>query len=324
MNIAGVVIKRNWLWSALVLMLVCIFDSPEAKGGTDDLSEFLIPVDNSSSSEVVPRSGMKVSGRKRSGYLCSSKQGIRICKDPVSGEAISFTLFNVGSPKIVPEGQGLERSYRFKFEGRELQNIKMAVVEKSSVTGRASHLLMISSIYFFPRKVLPALRLIGKDTELRVLELELPTGERVCFDNETKEITGGVLNEDAPMDTNPNRHKRRFAKVSYNGGGVMIRVDQRGSTPEEAVVWGQKKMAAISYGSRTCKLSPEQLWEQDSGWFDFKFSTDESLYKFLKKACGWNDMELPIELPENTFTCQTALESHNRFYFSSGYIAENP
>lgn len=167
---------------------------------------------------------------------------------------------------------------------------------------------MRTSIYFFPRRVIPTLSLIENDSGRDVLELELPTGELVCFDRENKEIIGGVLHEDAPMDTNPDRHNRRFAKISYTGGGITIRVDQRGSTLEKAVVCRQKKMATISFGSRSCKMSPVQLWEQDSGWFDFMFPTDDLLYKFLRESCGWKDLELPIELPADSFSCRQVLE----------------
>lgn len=309
MNKTRFVIYRRWMWCALVFTILFSFDSHGAIGAAEELSEFLLPIQKPAFSEFIPRSESKISQRKRIGFLCSSKQGIRICRDPDSGEAISFTLFNLGSPHIVPPGKNLERSYRFRFDGRELQNVKMRVFERPSPTGRASHLLMISSIYFFPRKVLPTLSLIENDSVMNVLELELPTGERVCFDTETKEIIGGVLKEDAPMDTNPDRHKRRFAKLSYSGGGVTIRVDQRGSSPEQAVVWGQNKMAIISFGDRTCKLSPSKLWEQDSGWFDFKFPTDVLLYEFLRKSCGWTDLELPTELPEDSFSCRELLKS---------------
>ena len=309
MNKTRVVSHRRWLWCTLTFTLVLSYDSLVATGASDDLSEFLLPIRKQADSEFIPRIAADKSAKRRSGILCSSQQGIRICTDPVSGEAVSFTLFNLGSPHIVPHGQSFERSYRLKFEGRYLQNIKMTIFEQPSPTERASHSLMRTSIYFFPRKVIPTLSLIENNSGRDVLELELPTGERVCFDRENKEIIGGVLNEDAPIDANPDRHNRRFAQVSYKGGGITIRVDQRGSTPEKAVVWGQKKMATISFGNRTCKLSPEKLWEQDSGWFDFMFPTDTILYKFLRKSCDWNDIELPTDLPASSFSCREALES---------------
>ncbi|MCC6544669.1 MAG: hypothetical protein IT392_09235 [Nitrospirae bacterium] len=195
-----------------------------------------------------------------------------------------------------------------------MQNIRMTISEQTMPAGKTSHTLMRTSIYFFPRKVLPTLSLIENDSGGNVLELELPTGERVCFDRETKEIIGGVLHEDAPMDTNPDRHKRRFAQITYSGDGVTIRVDQRGEAPEKAVVWGQKKTATITFGKKNCKLSPAQLWEQDLGWFDFLFPADAELYKFLRDSCDWNDLELPIDLPDDSFTCRKVLDSPKEVY----------
>lgn len=98
-----IVFYCRWFWCALVFILVFSFDSPGTIGATDDLSEFLAPIKKPAGSEVFPISAIKKSAKRRIGFLCSSKQGIRLCKDPESGEAISFTLFNLGSPHIVPQ-----------------------------------------------------------------------------------------------------------------------------------------------------------------------------------------------------------------------------
>jgi hypothetical protein len=287
----------------VTFVFFCAQPGPGA-AASDDLNEFLArtgkPIVTESVSQIEPDDFTP----KSVGSVCSEREGIRICQVPKSGAVVSFTLINSGSPTIVPQDQGVDRSYRLRFESQTLRNAKMMISEKSRPAGKTSHIFMRTSLYFFPRKVLPTLSLIENEAGRGVLELRLPTGERVCFDRKTKEILGGVLREDGPMDTNPDRFSRRFARVSYTGRGVMIRVDQRGESPEKAEVWGVRKSAIVSFAKNTCKISPTLLWEQESGWFRFRLPTDVAFSRVLRIACGWRAFKFPTDLADDASVCR--------------------
>ena len=87
-------------------------------------------------------------------------------------------------------------------------------------------------------------------------------GEKAVFDAKNKEILGGVLAETGPIDMSPDRFARKFARLRYTGQGIMVRSDQRGESPRSAEVWGQKLTATVVWGSKTCKLSPADIWQQ--------------------------------------------------------------
>ncbi|MDX1654245.1 MAG: hypothetical protein R3310_03415 [Candidatus Competibacteraceae bacterium] len=225
---------------------------------------------------------------------------LRVFYSPLgSGDKIiGFSLTNTGSDRVNPTGPRMaggvpKREYRFRFRQRARQNIFLQVHEFAIPNGRDSETSMYSSLYFFPRKVLPSVRLL----EGQGIEVTLPTGEKVVFDQDTKEIIKGVLDEYAPIDTSPNRHARHFARVAYRGKGVLIRINQRGETPETEYIWGRSvaKFAEISYRGRSCKVRANKLWyqDQDRGSPYFLYPTDEEFRdKILIPECGWPDVEL--------------------------------
>lgn len=292
----GVCLPRRIGTLVLALLL-----SGAATAASDDLHRFLARIGKPITSQSASRNGVNTAIPAYVGATCKEQEGIRICQVPESGEIVSFSIINSGSPRIVPKG--LERSYRLRFQGYALHNAKMMIQEKSKPTGKDSHFIQRTSLYFFPRKTLPTLKLIESSAKGGVLELRLPTGERVCFDRNTKQIVGGVLREDGPLDANPDRYHRHFARVSYKGRGVMIRVDQRGETPEEAAAFGVAKRATILFGNRTCRVSPSLLWEQTSGWYAFRFPTDAGFYAFLQKTCRWNKIDFQTEIADDSSTC---------------------
>ncbi len=273
----------------------------------DGLDEFLARIQRPATSESISRMQLEDFSLESVQLICSERASIRICQIPGTGEVASFAIVNRGSPNIVPPDQNLDRSYWVQFQGHALHNAKLAIAEKSRPSGKASHILMRTSLYFFPRTVMPGLTLLRNANEQGVLDLRLPTGEHVCFDMRSKEIIGGALRETAPMDTNPDRFSRHFPRISYRGNGVMVRVDQRGGTPEQAVVWGVRKTAMGSFERKSCRIPPPLLWEQTSGWFSFLYQTDEALYTKIRHLCGWKNVTLPEKIPERHGTCEALL-----------------
>jgi hypothetical protein len=213
-------------------------------------------------------------------------------------EIIGFIITNNGSPRVnpyavnFPGSQKPERGYKFEFEQRAKQAIHLEIFETANPAGRISHWFMHSAIYFFPRKILPAIEYIEAES---IFKVTLPTNEVVNFGSVTKEIVSGVLQETAVMDNNPNRFSRKFAKINYSGNGVMVRIDQRGGTPESEFVFETrlKKFATITYKDKTCKVSAPKLWNQKGAGDEtayFLFPSDEEFaQKILIDECGWTD-----------------------------------
>jgi len=220
------------------------------------------------------------------------------------GESIEeFSFVNRYSPRVNPQGRGWQggprRHYTFRFPEKARQQIHMAVFDWSDPpSGRDSDGSMISHFYFFPRKVVPSIQVVRDG---RALEVTLPTGETVLFDKATKEIISGPLVETGPIDTSPNRHGRDFARIDYTGFGTVVRIDQRGESPEEERPWGMAvdKFAVIKNQGRTCRVRPGELWYQpnrrgnnEDSRFYFLFSTDAAFYQtILAGKCGWRDVQ---------------------------------
>ncbi|MEZ5582697.1 MAG: hypothetical protein R3F37_07965 [Candidatus Competibacteraceae bacterium] len=218
---------------------------------------------------------------------------------------IGFSFANIGSPKINPYGSRSaasvpRREFAFKFRQRARQGIHMEVYEFAIPDGRDSHTAMHSSLYFFPRRVLPSFNFEEGGKHLKVM---LPTGEPVIFDGATKEIVAGALREDGPIDRNRNRRAREFAKLSYRGPGVVVRIDQRGEVPESEYLWGKQvpKYAVIENGARTCKVRANKLWYQGNGKGSnyFLYSTDEDFRrKILVGECGWQGFQFTDQIAQ--------------------------
>jgi len=222
-----------------------------------------------------------------------------------SNSLIGFSFANVGSPNINPHGgRGAasvpRREFSFKYPQRARQGIHMEVYEFAIPNGRDSHTAMHSSLYFFPRRVLPS---FGFENGSRHLKVVLPTGEPVLFDRMTKEIVAGVLREDGPIDRNRNRRNRKFARLSYRGQGVMVRINQRGEVPESEYLWGKRvpKYAVIQNGDRTCKVRAKKLWHQGYGKGSnyFLYPTDEGFRrKILVGECGWKGFKFSDQVAQ--------------------------
>lgn len=202
-----------------------------------------------------------------------------------------FDIRNEGSPKINPQGHGAFRTYSFIAPESARQDLSLEIEESGCTKGSEcndSEWTMGTILLFFPRKTIPSIRKLPNGD----LETTLPTDEKVTFDGKTGEISGGVLSENAPMDYSTNRHSRKFCNIGYSGKGILVRSDQRGDNTRSSVVWGQKKMATITWGKKICKVSPAEIWEQKEGSGNpCRFGTDASFYSMLNKKCNWNVSE---------------------------------
>ena len=213
---------------------------------------------------------------------------------------IGFSVRNDGSPTINPVGlrrKGARREYAFHFADRARENIYLAINDDVKITGRFSHDNMFRELHFFPRKQLPALRV---DHAKGLLEVTLPTGEPVLFDQDSMELVGGALKE-SPIDFNRSRHLRHNPEVRYKGEYLVVTVAQRGEAPRRAEVWGQTKYAEAYYPAKykkACRLSPKYIWDQNpkKGDNDPKLTmlhkSDAELFAAVERQCGWDLAQL--------------------------------
>jgi hypothetical protein len=200
-----------------------------------------------------------------------------------------FTLRNSSSPRVNPVGAGVHRDFSFSAPENARQELGLFVYEWGcpDAGGDDSACSMLSEILFFPRRMIPSVRLTPDGA---AYEATLPTGETVLFDARTKEIVGGVLTEASPIDTNKDRHARGFAALRYTGSGIMVRSDQRGDSPRSSLVWGQKKFATVTWESKTCRISTADVWKQDASGAGSAnlYTTDDGFFALLRGKCGWN------------------------------------
>lgn len=213
----------------------------------------------------------------------STEGPYQISVEESTGAVVGFSFFNEGANRIVPRksepGMGPDRTFGFHFQSRARQNIFLSITDAPN---EYLSQLMESYFFLFPRKVLPAIEwntLPGQGSQIRVT---LPTGETMDVNGETREIVGGVLQETAPIDLQPDRFKRKFSRVRYQGTGVLLRVDKRGGDPR------LNTTATISKGSLSCKIPSSLLFNQDErSEVEFLFPSDPEFDQFLIKKCGF-------------------------------------
>jgi len=248
---------------------------------------------------VAPeRNGIRESFRYDRSISATDLDGVRYYfYEPGSRRnVVGFAFLNDGSPTVNPPGlkrRGPRREYAFHFADRARENIYLAVNDDVKLSGRFSHDNMFRELHFFPRRQLPSLEV---DHSRGVLDVTLPTGEEVLFDQDSMELVGGALKE-APIDFNRSRHLRRNPEVRYQGEFLAITVAQRGEAPRRAKVWGQRKLAEVHYPAKyrkTCKLSPAHIWDQKPkpGDNDPKLTmlhkTDAELFAMIERRCDWD------------------------------------
>jgi hypothetical protein len=207
-------------------------------------------------------------------------------------QIVGFEFSNPGGNRILPQRYDISkdllftRDFQFRFDDRARQDIHLAVSDWAPGANRQFKLsdLMNTILLFFPRIFLPAITRAG-----RLYIVTLPTGERIDFDAESREIMGGVLTE-GPVDLSPGRVMRKFPAVVYTGKGVSVRANARGTDPRIATT------ATITNGSgadcgygpncNRCQVPAKDLWHQ-TGAVRFKFSTDVDFERYLRARCGF-------------------------------------
>jgi hypothetical protein len=219
---------------------------------------------------------------------------ISVSRGSASPESFTdgFSIQNIGDNNIVQSfNKNSERVFHFDYLEQAKQNLSLEIDD--SPNEYVSH-TMHSYFMFFPRKNLPLVEeLTG------TINVTLPTGEKIIFQKESKEIVDGVFNE-GPVDVSSDRFKRHYPDLKYNGKGVLLRANARGQSPQ----LGQYENVKIDmdHGLRgsldvliingttgqKCRRPKADFWEPiDVNPIEFKFPTDEEFDQYLKKNCGF-------------------------------------
>lgn len=203
------------------------------------------------------------------------------------GQFEAFNISNDGGNVITP-GSESQRSFEFSFEEHATQNISLMV--NDSPNGTVSH-TMHSHFMFFPRKFLPT-----AEVDQGEVTVTLPTGEQMLF-SKTGEIVGGVFQE-GPVDMGPDRFKRHYADLKYQGKGILLRANARGQMPQQGqfestkidLEYGIKFSADVliingTTGQR-CRRPKADFWPAgDISPIPFKFPTDKEFDAYLRAKC---------------------------------------
>ena len=225
-----------------------------------------------------------------------------------AGQIVGFEFSNHGGNAILPprrdaaKNQFFGRDFQFRFDDRARQDIYLMVTDWAPSRDRQFRLseLMNSLMHFFPRSVLPAIvSFDGRNI------ITLPTGEEVEFNTQTNEISGGVLSE-AAVDLNPDRNARKFPAIIYNGKGIVVRANSRGTDPRigtTATITNGSPLPTCDKGvaCHQCQVPARELWDQ-SGAVRFKFATDQEFDRFLLARCqfGLPKVENGYALPHSS------------------------
>ncbi len=213
---------------------------------------------------------------------------------------LGFEFRNVGSPVINPTGSGDNSGgYReFSFQFHDAHAPKFILSDNAKLSGRDSHDNMVTVMMFFPRRVRPWLEPSNDEWVVH-----LGNGETAVFDPATKEVKGGVFRE-APIDLNPDRTARHFARVAYQGNGLVLETSRRGESPEYTATQVFNRNENITHvklrhRGRECLVRKDLVWEGSHGQqgVQFKYASDqEFLDRVVNPECGWQ-LTLPAISP---------------------------
>lgn len=245
-------------------------------------------------------------GTRIKGYhLETAQRYARACKVNVytstregQDEVIGFSFTNdldgfINPQRATPHHS--ERVFTLRFEERVKQNITLRVLDRVGLSERVSEDFMESVIIFLPRLVIPHLRYNCGSCTPRQVAIVLPTGEEAIIDQLSRELRGGVLEEEV-IDLNPKPRARHFARIHYHGRGLMIRADRRGGLPERVyprAINDQEDAshAIITYRGRTCRVPKVKVWSNVYSKRTppvFRYATDQSfLDQVIEPHCGW-------------------------------------
>ncbi|MEN0060147.1 MAG: hypothetical protein AAGB31_15015 [Bdellovibrio sp.] len=188
-----------------------------------------------------------------------------------------FQFSNRGPNKIVPQARdGRSRDWVFNYAAGATQDMGISISDSPNGTSSQTQ---ETYIMLFPRKTLPHIRVEGNKKIVT-----LPTGETVTYDAKTNEILSGVLTEGGAITAGGKNLQP--AKISYNGNGIMVRVDHVGEEPR----LNSRAKATITKGQQTCKVPVKDLWpdQNKNSSVHFRFPTDAEFEKYLKRTCVGN------------------------------------
>lgn len=201
-----------------------------------------------------------------------------------------FSFENMGVNKIVKVKEA-QRYFTFDYLEQARQNLALRVDDSPNETVSQT---LHSVFMFFPRKNLPLV-----EQHAGKIDVTLPTGEKMVFKKDSKEIIGGVFSE-GPLDTTKDVLKRQYANLKYNGRGILLRVNARGQSPQlgefekakidmENGFRGSADVLIINgtTGQR-CRRPKTDFWEPlDVSPIEFKFATDDEFEIYLRNNCGF-------------------------------------
>lgn len=232
------------------------------------------------------------------------------------GQFEAFQVENRGKNPIVSAEDSL-RSFDFDFEEQARQNISMMVADAPN--GTVSH-TMQSLFTFFPRKYLPFAEVKNKQ-----VTVTLPTGEKMIF-GASGEIIGGVFTE-GPVDIGPDRFKRSYADLKYQGKGIVMRANARGQMPQQGqfestqidMEYGLKYSSDVliingTTGQR-CRRPKIDFWlSADVSPILFKFPTDKEFDTYLRAKCNFGipDLDEKPAAPESENISEIASDLWNK------------
>lgn len=209
------------------------------------------------------------------------------------------------------------RDFNFRTRNGNPNEFSLSIRDWTATSGSVSADEMNTSLFFVPRKTLPQMYF---DKESGHIVTVLPTGEKIFHDPvtmEVKSISGNSL-DFAPIDREPNRHQRKFAGVTYNGTGVMIRMDARGRLPENTHstsfnVNENGSKAILTYQGKSCKVDKADLIDISSTPPILKYDDQELNEKILKPICGWDITDLLSEVGQPEVNIEAAGTSIDPF-----------
>lgn len=206
------------------------------------------------------------------------------------GQYEQFSLENRGKNSMV-SAQDSSRSFDFDFEEQATQNNSFMVMDAPN--GTTSH-AMFSHFMIFPRTYLP----FAEKNKNEEVTVTLANGESLTF-SKSGEIIDGVFTE-GPVDVGPDRHKRIYPNLKYQGSGILLRANARGQLPQQGQFEATKidMEYGVKYSSdvlilngqtgQRCRRPKADFWLQaDVSPLLFKFPSDQEFNAYLLKNCGF-------------------------------------
>lgn len=203
----------------------------------------------------------------------------------------SFKFINTGGNVTVPNsGITVGREYEFSFEGLARSDMNLLIWDAPDEIENHVHLKIM---YFFPRIIMPAIRIEMADPENKRLIVTLPTEEEVIFNEKSREIISGALKE-TPMKQSPDG-SALAPGVNYTGKGVVVEASAQAQWPIGNIANDTRiKIVTIKKkGYKNCLVPDKELFYTDSKkggniFMNKKYITDNAFDLYLKKQCGFS------------------------------------